>query len=160
LVVAAPEIVCIRRQLSATPLPRRAQQKGACVLPTVLIVDDDQAIRETLRLVLEDAGYGVLEAGDGVAALEMLRDSEQSFVVLLDLIMSGVSGEDILHEVVIDPFLNGKHSYVLMTAAHKRLGSLLQRHMSMLAVPVLQKPFDLEQLLEVVATAATKVIAV
>src|SRR5690349_12836227 len=43
------------------PLPRRAQQKGACVLPTVLIVDDDQAIRETLRLVLEDAGYGVLE---------------------------------------------------------------------------------------------------
>jgi CheY-like chemotaxis protein len=113
-----------------------------------------------LRLVLEDAGYGVLEAGDGVAALEMLRDSEQSFVVLLDLVMSGVSGEDILHEVVIDPFLNGKHSYVLMTAAHKRLGSLLQRHMSMLAVPVLQKPFDLDQLLEVVATAATKVIAV
>ncbi len=130
------------------------------MLPTVLIVDDDQAIRETLRLVLEDSGYGVLEVGDGVAALEMLRDSQQSFVVLLDLIMPGVSGEDILHEVVSDPFIGSKHTYVLMTAAHKRLGSLLQRHLAMLAVPVLQKPFDLDQLLEVIAIAAAKVIAV
>ncbi|HEV8193084.1 MAG TPA: response regulator [Ktedonobacterales bacterium] len=45
----------------------------------VLLVDDDQAIRETLRFVLEDAGYQVLEASDGSAALRALRDAPKAW---------------------------------------------------------------------------------
>lgn len=130
------------------------------MLPTVLVVDDDQAIRETLRLVLEDAGYGVLEAPDGVTSLDLMRESEQPMVVLLDLIMSGVSGEDVIRDVVADSYLSSRHTYVLMTAAHKRLTPLLQRQLSMLGAPILQKPFDLDALLEVVAEEARKLVGV
>src|SRR5262245_58413653 len=61
--------------------------KEVRAMTRVLLVDDDQAIRETLRFALEDAGYQVLEAADGIAALQALRATPTGMVVLLDLMM-------------------------------------------------------------------------
>ena len=50
----------------------------------VLIVDDDQALRELLREILEEEGYQVREAADGDTALDLLQHSAERWVVLLD----------------------------------------------------------------------------
>src|SRR5215813_729711 len=48
---------------------------GAKMPARVLVVDDDSDTRETVRMLLEDAGYVVLEAEDGAVALDVLRTS-------------------------------------------------------------------------------------
>lgn len=126
------------------------------MLPCVLVVDDDQAIRETLRLVLDDAGYPVEEAPDGETALVLLRETDQRMVVLLDLIMPGMNGEQLLAIVADEPRLVSRHSYVLMTAAHKRLTLSVQKRLDALDAPIMQKPFDLDTLLTVVADASQR----
>ena len=63
--------------------------------PTILVVDDEMLLRELARTVLEIEGYRVLEATTGVEALDVLnRHLEDVHLVLLDLSMSGMSGED------------------------------------------------------------------
>lgn len=57
----------------------------------MLIVDDDDGIRTSLRLALEDQGYTVREAADGETALERVRDAEPD-VVVLDLMLPGMDG--------------------------------------------------------------------
>ena len=122
----------------------------------VLVVDDDQAIRETLRLVLEDSRYVVLEAADGQTALRIARESEDRMVVLLDLIMPGFDGEQVLSAVAGDETLATRHVYVLMTAAHKRLKPTLKALLEMVNAPIMQKPFDLDTLLNTVADAGKR----
>ena len=56
-------------------------------LAHTLIVDDDRAIRTTLRDLLKDEGYPVGEAVDGLAALPVLREDPHPLVVLLDMSM-------------------------------------------------------------------------
>src|SRR5579859_2241289 len=65
----------------------------------ILIVDDDRGIRHTLRAVLEDEGYAVLEAGDGAEGLALVRASLHRLVVLLDLRMPGLDGAGVLDAV-------------------------------------------------------------
>lgn len=61
----------------------------------LLIVDDSALSRRTLRRILESAGYEVVEAGDGMTALEVYF-LEKPSVVLLDLVMKGMYGLDVL----------------------------------------------------------------
>ena len=61
----------------------------------VLIVDDSALSRRTLRRILEPAGYAIVEADDGMAALE-LYFLEKPDLVLLDLVMKGMYGLDVL----------------------------------------------------------------
>jgi len=61
----------------------------------ILIVDDSALSRRTLRRILETAGYEVVEAGDGMTALEMYF-LEKPALVLLDLVMKGMYGLDVL----------------------------------------------------------------
>src|SRR2546426_5766527 len=61
----------------------------------VLVVDDDAAIRESLRMVLEHAGHTVSEAESGDQALEVL-EGRRVDAVLLDLNMPGIDGLDAL----------------------------------------------------------------
>lgn len=63
--------------------------------PKILIVDDSALSRRTLRRILESAGYEVVEAGDGMAALE-LYFLEKPALVLLDLVMKGMYGLEVL----------------------------------------------------------------
>ena len=57
----------------------------------ILVVDDDAAVREGVRTLLESAGYTVATASDGAEAIEKLR-AEAVRLVLLDLAMPGVDG--------------------------------------------------------------------
>ena len=61
----------------------------------ILIVDDSALSRRTLRRILETAGYEVVEASDGMTALEMYF-LEKPSLVLLDLVMKGMYGLDVL----------------------------------------------------------------
>ena len=61
----------------------------------ILIVDDSALSRRTLRRILETAGYEVVEADDGMAALEIYF-LEKPGLVLLDLVMKGMYGLDVL----------------------------------------------------------------
>ena len=61
----------------------------------ILIVDDSALSRRTLRRIIESAGYEVVEADDGMTALE-LYFLEKPSLVLLDLVMKGMYGLDVL----------------------------------------------------------------
>ena len=61
----------------------------------IMIVDDSALSRRTLRRILESAGYEVVEADDGMIALE-LYFLEKPSLVLLDLVMKGMYGIDVL----------------------------------------------------------------
>jgi two-component system chemotaxis response regulator CheY len=71
--------------------------------PKILIVDDSALSRRTLRRILESAGYEVVEADDGMTALEVYF-LEKPSLVLLDLVMKGMYGLDVLVKLrEIDP---------------------------------------------------------
>ena len=63
--------------------------------PKILIVDDSALSRRTLRRILETADYEIVEANDGMAALEVYF-LEKPSLVLLDLVMKGMYGLDVL----------------------------------------------------------------
>jgi two-component system alkaline phosphatase synthesis response regulator PhoP len=67
----------------------------------VLVVDDEDDIRELCRVNLEFEGYEVIDASDGEAALEMARD-ESPDVIFLDLMMPKMDGWDVLRRLKED----------------------------------------------------------
>jgi len=123
----------------------------------ILVVDDDDAIRETLRLLLEDAGYEVAEAGDGIGALRILRASSRPMVVLLDLMMPRLNGYQVLAAVAADAHLLRTHAYIMVTASPRARRFTLERLGHQMSVPCMEKPFDLDDLLALVEQAATRV---
>ncbi|HVY48459.1 MAG TPA: response regulator [Minicystis sp.] len=66
--------------------------------PSVLVVDDDADLRQTLVATLDEAGYDVREAGAGRAAIDELRRAPPD-LVLLDLMMPGGNGWDVLEAI-------------------------------------------------------------
>ena len=70
-------------------------------MPRILLADDSSTVRALARLELEEAGYDVVEAADGAAALEAVR-TEQPDVVLLDIEMPGMDGYDVVKELKAD----------------------------------------------------------
>lgn len=63
--------------------------------PLILLVDDDDDIRECVSLVLEDEGYRVNEAADGESALRSLRSSRPD-LLLVDFRMPGMNAPELL----------------------------------------------------------------
>jgi CheY-like chemotaxis protein len=124
----------------------------------VLVVDDDRAIRETLRLLLEEEGYLVSEAPDGQRALEILRASAQPLVVLLDFMMPRLDGAGVLRAVVEDPTIASRNAFVLVTANAQAIPKALMGLLATLNVPILPKPLDLDDLLEIVEVGACRVV--
>jgi len=67
---------------------------------TILVVDDDFAIRHLARDTLEPLGYNILEAGSGEDALAVIkRSGEKVDVVLTDLIMPGMNGQELIENI-------------------------------------------------------------
>lgn len=120
----------------------------------VIIVDDDREIRATLRLVLEDDGHAIDDAPDGHKALQVLRASRTPGVVLLDLMMPGLDGAGVLEAVAKDADLQTRYRFVLMTAAHQTFPLTFVNLLKHLAIPVLRKPLDIDELARVVDRAA------
>lgn len=81
-------------------------KKSAC--GTVLVVDDDPQIRESLCELLDQTGYSVLQAENGRRALDLLKEiSRPPFVVLLDMAMPVLDGFQFLEQRAGDPHLRG-----------------------------------------------------
>ena len=124
----------------------------------VLVVDDEQDIRDTVRFILEDAGHETLEAADGASALQLMRASQKRLVVLLDLLMSRMNGIDVLNEALADPLLKERHAYLLMTADNAALRRQADPLLAQLAAQVVSKPFDIDKLLEMIDHAAQTLV--
>src|SRR5689334_4531116 len=114
---------------------------------SVLIVEDDEDIRELLADVLRDQGYPVLTAKNGIEALASLRSgAKHPGLILLDLMMPVMNGFQFLEAFRGDPDL--KSIPVTVVTAH---GALAAAERDALAVPILAKPVALPVLLETVA---------
>ena len=61
----------------------------------VLVVDDERAVRDSLRRALELEGYEIELAGDGEEALERLSGSAPADAVILDVLMPGIDGLEV-----------------------------------------------------------------
>jgi DNA-binding response OmpR family regulator len=125
------------------------------LMPSVLIVDDDEEIRASLRLVLEDEGYTVAEAPHGGEALTLLRRRSERRVVLLDQLMPVLDGTGVLRTLQAEPALAQQHTFVLVTAL-RPLPLQTRVLATSLGVPVLKKPFELDRLLTLVAQQAKR----
>lgn len=64
---------------------------------TILIIEDDKDIREVLDVLLSHEGYNVLQAEEGLSALEMIDDNID--LIILDIMMPGMSGIDVCREI-------------------------------------------------------------
>jgi two-component system, NtrC family, response regulator HydG len=120
----------------------------------VLIVDDDDGIRASVRELLEAEGYEVADASDGEAALNVLRSAAERMIVLLDMVMPRVDGVEVMRVVASDPHLAQRHAYILFTVSPQRY--IPADVVATLGVPVVEKPFDVERLLDVVARSAER----
>jgi two-component system, chemotaxis family, sensor kinase CheA len=123
----------------------------------VLVVDDDADIRASMRTLLEDiGGHTVLEANDGLSALDALRSSEHRLVVLLDLLMPAMDGISVLQAVAADESLASRHAFVLVTVSRRAMTKEFPASLA-IAVPVLPKPFDMDSLLAMVDQSAQQI---
>jgi len=125
----------------------------------VLIVDDDQGIRESLRMALEEEGHTVAEASDGITALGLLRAGRERYVVLLDQLMPELDGLGVLNTIREEPTLARAHAYILLTASSRLSVPAVEYASTPLSVPVVRKPFDLHVLLDLIAESAQRLDA-
>lgn len=113
----------------------------------VLIVDDDREICGVLHDLLEDEGFQVRVARDGLEALEVL-ERENGWVVFLDVMMPRMDGHTLIERLAHDPHLQSNNKVVLMSA-----GLTLPQERQHLEDNVVQvllpKPFDLDEVAEV-----------
>ena len=86
---------------------------------TVLLVEDDADIRDSLQDILEDEGFDVIPAANGKQAIDFLtlNDPIGADLVILDLLMPMVSGWEVLERMTADPRLSDIPVLVLSAAA-------------------------------------------
>lgn len=106
-------------------------------METILIIDDDVAIGNLEQEVLEREGYLVQRAYSGTEALLLLKEKKPD-LILLDLMLPGMSGEDILPQIQGIPVI----VVSAKTAVEDKVELLLGG-----AVDYLTKPFDMKELL-------------
>ncbi len=115
----------------------------------VLVVDDDRAIRELLRVMLEMEGYEVATADNGCAALEALEAAGEPWVVLMDVMMPRMSGVEVCRRLNAAGASGRRHQVALMTA-----GLMARDECPEPARALLRKPFDLDDVVRLVASLA------
>jgi CheY-like chemotaxis protein len=121
---------------------------------TVLLADDDDSFRTTIRRVLEEEGYAVTEASNGVETIELLASAADGQgtvpdVVVLDVHMPGYSGLGVLS--VMRRFRERPRAIVVTGLADPSIDAFARR---LGAVRVIPKPIDLDCLLSEVLAAA------
>ncbi len=120
--------------------------------PIVLVVDDVPAIRELLKDLLGTEGYDVLEASNGVQALDQVGRVRPS-AILMDLMMPIMSGAEATSRLKADP----------TTAAIPVLAMSAGRNLTATALNIpaddfIPKPFDLTELIDTLAHHAMQAV--
>lgn len=115
---------------------------------TILVVEDDKWARSFLRELFEGAGYGVVDAGDAVAAMEKFRHHGAAIsLILCDLVIPHMNGRDLCRELTnIRPDLK-----VLYMSGYPA-SAIRDRGICIDDCTVLPKPFNPEELLQAVRT--------
>lgn len=108
--------------------------------PTVLLAEDEFMLRIVAVEVLTDAGYQVLEAADGDAALALLKKNEGIDLLISDIKMPGLNGYQLAEAGIA---LRPKLKVMLMTGYTQEP---IPAKMAASGVKVLYKPFDIDQL--------------
>ena len=112
-------------------------------LASILICDDEPSLRELMRLSLETgAGYSFVEAGDGSEAIETL-ESARPDLILLDVMMPGRSGLDVVAHIRTTPELASTPIVIIsaFSSGADRIAAL-----ELGATAFLAKPFDPDEL--------------
>lgn len=112
----------------------------------ILVVDDDEFVRNLVRVILKRAGYEADAAADGGEALEKIAGFKYD-LIMLDLMMPRVDGLEVIQR------LSGHQTVppiVVMTAADD---SMVERIPRQFVKAVIRKPFDVSELTALVAGA-------
>jgi DNA-binding response OmpR family regulator len=117
------------------------------------VVDDHGPLRALCRIGLEDAGFRVLEAGDGEEALACVR-GEHPDVILLDIMMPGISGWEVTSALLADRSTD--QIPIIFISARSELSDRM-RAFELGAHGYLTKPFDPAVLAETVATVLDQI---
>src|ERR671916_319427 len=110
-------------------------------LATVLVVDDEPAIREVVATLLEDEGYVVRHARDGLEALDTINDDEIDLIVS-DVVMPRLDGASLVRKL-------RRRGYVMPVV----LMSAVYADVDLPGVRFVPKPFEIDRLLGTVASA-------
>jgi CheY-like chemotaxis protein len=116
----------------------------------VLVVDDDDVIRQLITVNLELEGFEVIPAGDGQDALDKVKDAQPD-VVTLDVMMPRVDGWEAAERLRADP--ETAHIKVILLSARAQ-ESDIQRGERIGVDAYLTKPFDPDELIDVVRRLA------
>lgn len=108
------------------------------LMPSVLVVDDEDAVRRVACIILQRAGYTVVEAPHGEAALKLYRESPTD-VVVTDLMMKPMGGVELIGHLRREPL---QPKIIAMSAFSN---GLLDAHLAG-ADKILTKPFSLDEL--------------
>jgi CheY-like chemotaxis protein len=127
-------------------------------LVRVLVADDDDAIRETLRIIFEEEGYQVDEASNGRMTLDLMRNALAPYVVVLDLMMPQLGGAAVLGAISEDEELGRHHAILLLTANSFAAQEILADVRARWQIPLIRKPFDLDTLVADVEKAAQHIV--
>jgi len=116
---------------------------------TILIVEDNDITAGSIAQVLRWEGYRVLVAGDGAAALQLLRRGERPALILLDLMMPGMDGWEFHRRLSHLPDLSSIPVVVITGIDDAFHGTP-----SLQAKAVLTKPFELDRLVALLSEHA------
>ena len=117
---------------------------------TLLIGDDERAIRNSLKEILTDEGYDVDLAEDGPTALAMV-DKEKYDVIFCDIKMPGMDGTEVLDKLVAD----GIDSAIVMISGHGDIDTAVEC-IKKGAFDFIQKPLDLNRILITIKNASER----
>lgn len=114
---------------------------------TILIVDDDHDLRESLREILEEEGFETIGASNGKEAIELLKSGDQPRprVILLDIMMPKMTGLAVMDYLRRD-ISYGKTPIIFMTAFRTLVGTDEKAR-------VLYKPFSIDRVLSAIRQA-------
>ena len=119
--------------------------------PTILIVDDDPAIRKMLVEVLTLEGYPTETATNEQEALDMLSPGAPR-IILLDLLMPVLDGRGVVQRLESDPVARSAHKVILVSAFTN-----LELARDLTVDGTLAKPFTVVQLLNVMEPLARSI---
>ncbi len=116
----------------------------------VLLVEEDQAIRETMAMILESEGYEVHSAEDGEVALQMMADPRQTLpdLIITDLMMPNITGWEMVDMLRKVKRTHAQAIIVYSSVAHYAFDNKILR-----GCYFLRKPVEIDLLIETVKKA-------
>ncbi|HMJ23940.1 MAG TPA: ATP-binding protein, partial [Terriglobales bacterium] len=138
---------CGQNMVKATDnaIARSEDETLTALTATILVVEDEDTIRQAVSIMLRKEGLSVLEATDGSAALELIRDQKQHInVLLLDIGLPGASGREVYQEAAR---LRTGLPVIVTTAKTEEMAAAL---LGTRVEHFLRKPFRLGDLIDMV----------